>query len=112
MFKKYKNDILVIMIIVVISVIIAIIINIYKTEGTYVTVTIDGEVYEKYDLAKDITIELSTGNTLVIQDHKAYVSESTCRDKICVNHGHISSIGESIICLPHKLVIEIKGGDQ
>ncbi len=34
---------------------------------------------------------------------------SSCPDLICVHHRPVSSAGENIICLPHKLVIEIIG---
>jgi hypothetical protein len=32
-----------------------------------------------------------------------------CRDQICVHHIPISGSGESIICLPHKLVVTVTG---
>ncbi len=109
MLKKYKYDIIVISIIAVIAVIILVFISLYKEQGNTVVVTIDDELYKVYDLNKDMTVELDTGNTLVINDNEAYVSESTCKDKVCIHQGRISAIGETIICLPHKLVIEIRG---
>lgn len=109
MLNRYKNDIIVISIIVVIAVVILVFISLYKKQGSTVVVTIDDELYKVYDLDEDITAILDTGNTLVIQDNEAYVSESTCKDKVCIHHGRISAVGETIICLPHKLVIEIKG---
>ena len=35
-------------------------------------------------------------------------------DKICVNHAAISKKGETIVCLPHKVVVEVvdKNGTQ
>ncbi len=47
-------------------------------------------------------------NVVVIEDGYAYVKEADCRDKICVHHPKISKSGESIICLPHKLVVSIE----
>jgi len=38
--------------------------------------------------------------------------EADCRDGICVDHTPISLNGETIICLPHRLVIEIDGGES
>lgn len=105
--KKYKNDILILFILIIVVIFITIITNICKTEGKYVKVSIDDEIYDVYDLQEDTKVSLPTGNTLVIKDGVAYVSESNCPDKICVNHGSISSEGETIICLPNKLVIEI-----
>ena len=46
-------------------------------------------------------------NTLIIEDGYAYVTDSDCPDKICEQMGKISKPGETIVCLPHKLVVEI-----
>ncbi len=107
MIKKYKNDILILLIVLCIATVVAIIINICKTKGEYVKVSINNEIYEVYKLSENITVSLPTGNVLVINDGEAYISESNCPDKVCVNHAKISSEGESIICLPNKLVIEV-----
>ena len=37
------------------------------------------------------------------------MTEADCPDKICVNTGKISKIGETIVCLPHRVVVEIQG---
>ena len=47
-------------------------------------------------------------NILVIKNGSAYVSEADCPDKICTAHRAISKTGESIVCLPHKLVLTIE----
>ena len=38
------------------------------------------------------------------------VSKADCPDQICANQGWISDGAVPIICLPHKLMIEIVGG--
>lgn len=54
-----------------------------------------------------------TGYNLVSVTDGAVVMEAAdCRDQICVHHKPISSKGESIICLPHRLVVEIVGGEN
>ena len=111
MLKKHKFDFLIIGIVIAFCIILTFIISICKEEGKYAIVTIDDEVYEEYSLDEDIEVHLPTDNTLVIKDKYVYISESTCKDKVCINHGKINSVGETIICLPHKLVIEI-GGDR
>ena len=35
------------------------------------------------------------------------MSEADCPDKLCKNMGTIDKKGESIICLPHQVVVEI-----
>ena len=49
-------------------------------------------------------------NTLVIEDGKAHISDADCGDHTCIHTGRISREGEQIVCLPHKLVIEIASG--
>ena len=46
-------------------------------------------------------------NTVVVEGGEIRVSEADCPDKICVNMGGVSRSGETITCLPHKLVIEV-----
>ncbi|MDR1117432.1 MAG: NusG domain II-containing protein [Oscillospiraceae bacterium] len=44
-------------------------------------------------------------NLVRIEDGEAYIADANCRDKLCVGHRPVSSGGESIICLPNKLVV-------
>ena len=65
-------------------------------------------------------MEIRTGyeeqnrNVLVIREGKARVEEATCPDGICAAHKPISREGESIVCLPHRVVITVhaENGDQ
>lgn len=78
-------------------------------------VTVDGEEYGCYPLDEDRTerIELDNGayNVLTIAGGEASVSEASCRDQICVHHFHIHYAGDTIVCLPNKVVVEIVGGE-
>ena len=81
-----------------------------NADGTYVQIEVNGEVTEVLPLNEDITKTIETeygANTLVISNGKAEVADADCPDKICVHHSAISKSGESIICLPHKLVISV-----
>ena len=70
-----------------------------------VTVKVNGELKGTYSLAEDQTIEINGGtNILQIKNGKADMTEADCPDQLCVNQRAISRQGESIICLPHKLV--------
>lgn len=48
---------------------------------------------------------------LEISGGRVRMIDSACPDKLCVRTGWISRPGESIICLPNRVVIEIKGGE-
>lgn len=84
------------------------------TKGERAIVLIDGKETESFDLTQDQTFTVSTENggknVLVISNGTCYMKESNCPDHICVKEGVISRKGQSIICLPHHLVIQITGG--
>lgn len=111
--KKTKNDIILVAVILLIAAAGLLVANFTRQEGSIVVVKIDGEETERYSLDEDRTVEIITGksnefsNTLVIEDGKAYISQADCPDKICKEHRAISYTGETIVCLPHKIVIEI-----
>lgn len=48
-------------------------------------------------------------NVLLCQNGEVRMIESSCPDQICVHHSAVCMAGENIICLPHKIVIEIVG---
>ena len=84
-----------------------------KEEGTWAVVTIDGTEYGSYALDKEQTIDLGTGNHLEIRGGEIRMTEADCPDQICVSRGLIRKSGQSIVCLPHRLVIRLEQlGDQ
>ena len=76
-----------------------------KTDHAQVVVSIDGNPYGTYDLNSDQTVNINESNQIRIQDRTVRMIEADCPDQICVNHLAISRDGESIICLPNKVVI-------
>lgn len=46
-------------------------------------------------------------NLLAISGDRVWMEAADCRDQVCVHHVPVSTGGESIICLPHRLVVEI-----
>ena len=109
----FRNDIILIAVILLIAVIGLIYLFNFRATGDTVKVTVDGKVYGVYSLSKDITQDILTGkddkqlNRLIIKDGKAYIETATCPDGLCVNHSPIFRDGESIICLPNKVVVSI-----
>jgi hypothetical protein len=39
------------------------------------------------------------------------MKDADCPDKLCEKTGKISKNGETIVCLPHRVVVEIQGGE-
>ncbi len=113
MIRKHIKSIILIASVLLLALISLLIINLTKEPGSYVEVVIDGVVVERYSLSdeveKTITTSSDSYNILIIKDNKAYIEDASCPDHICVNHKKISYVGETITCLPNKVVIVIKG---
>ena len=69
----------------------------------------DGGVHElplSQDDKRPITSSYGT-NVVVVKDHEVLVAEADCDNQDCVHQGKIAVPGRQIICLPHKLWIEV-----
>lgn len=88
-----------------------IIINLSKSDGNKLIITVDGKEHITLSLDEDITytIQHEDGhwNTVIIKDGYAEMLGASCPDKLCVNHPAIQYNNESITCLPNKVVIRI-----
>lgn len=59
-----------------------------------------------------LTVASSAGtNVIEVQAGKVRVSEADCPNQDCVEQGWISKAGQQIVCLPHKLVVNITDED-
>jgi hypothetical protein len=113
--KKRRNDVILIAALLVTASLMGLCFFLLRGEGSTVTVEVDGRVFGSYSLSTDRRVDIPTGdgelNCLVIRDGKAYMETATCPDGICVSHRPISRKGESIVCLPHKVVVTVIGGE-
>ncbi|MCR5675892.1 MAG: NusG domain II-containing protein [Lachnospiraceae bacterium] len=100
-----------------------------RQEETWIRILRDGEEIGVWPLSADAVFTvpasadrevvegriaggLSDVNTVVIENGTCRVSEADCPDRICVERGRISVSGETIVCLPHRLVIEVIGAER
>ena len=105
-----KNDIIFILSLLSFLLLIGLLMLSFSKNGDTVTVKIDKQIFGIYPLDKDRTVEIRTEhsfNLLIINDGRAYIKKADCPDGICVAHRPISKSGESIICLPNKVVVTI-----
>ena len=108
--KKDRLDIIIISAILLVSLVLLLVVTLSKEEGSFVVVEIDGAVVGTYPLNENAEYSLNGGtNNLVIKDGKAYLNYSNCPDHTCEKTGKIQYVGQTIICLPNKVAITIKG---
>ena len=85
-----------------------------NTSGKYVSVQVNGEEIKKIQFSEELV-----GNTYVIQtefgrnvlelgDDNVRVIEADCPDQLDVKQGAISRPGQLLVCLPNRLIVEIK----
>lgn len=83
-----------------------------QKKGALVEVSVEGKVVDTFPLNKneDIVIRGYNGGTnhLIIKNGGAFISEASCPDKVCVRQGVIRERGQSIVCLPNKMIVTIK----
>lgn len=110
--RLWRNDVIFIAALLAVIAVAGACLSFFRGEGNSVTVSIDGTVVATYPLNVDRTEEILTEggghNRLVIQDGKAYVESASCPDGICAAHKPIHREGESIVCLPNKVVITVQ----
>lgn len=88
-----------------------------STGGMIAVISVNGEEMERIDLSKvresyDLEIVTDYGRNLVrVAPGAISVIEADCPDRVCVQMGELTDGGIPIICMPHRLVIAIEGGE-
>lgn len=77
--------------------------------AAYVEVSHGGAVVTALPLDRDTLYEMG-GNTVEVKDGAARMVSADCSDGLCVQHVPISKSGESIICLPNRVVLTARQG--
>lgn len=103
--------------------------------GAKVIIESGGDLYARYPLTEDRTIVVPAPkqiavdapeadpddpassqydyyNVVTIRGGMVSVTEASCKNQVCVKHGEISRAGESIVCLPNRLVVRIENGTK
>lgn len=114
-------DIIIILMLILISLLPIAVFSYYQAEGidensTFIAViSVNNEVVDQITLTGhvgketfDIKPTEQETNTIELIDETIRIKGATCSDQICVRTGFISKPGETIVCLPHKLLIEIE----
>lgn len=107
-----KNDILLIIILLIMGLGIGVGYGyMHRENGTYVLITVDSKEYKRLPLDKNTQVDIPGANggtnRLIIKNGEATISQADCPDKLCVHQAAIKKNGESLVCLPHKVVIKV-----
>ena len=87
-----------------------------NNKNLYATIKVNGKLNNTINLPvtseKKFTVSTNHGtNTILVNNNEIKIVHADCKDELCVKQGSISKIGKTLICLPNKLIIEIKGDE-
>lgn len=111
--NKYDIGLIVVIILVNVFILIYGSMNTVEKGDKIALVYSDNKLVGEYTLTEnydtEFTVEGDNGfNTIHIENGKVWIHEATCPDKICLSQGKISSGGEVIVCLPNRMMVQIK----
>lgn len=76
-------------------------------------IKVDGKLVRSVELTEEeqiIEIETEDGlNILKVHDYGIEMIEADCPDQLCLTFGFVKRNGGTIVCLPHKMIVEIEG---
>ena len=108
--RPHRAEILFVAGLLLVSVLLVLILQGTRREGAVAVVEIDGTAVGEYSLTVDGEYSLNGGtNVLVIEGGEAYLTYADCPDLVCVKTGRIRFVGQSIVCLPNRLSVVIRG---
>ncbi|MGN0408534.1 MAG: NusG domain II-containing protein [Bacteroides sp.] len=113
--KKMLHDLILVGAVLAAALAVYALVNVLGRDGQTVVVTVDGTVIAEKPITVNDAVEIKDAdgyNRVVIDNREVYMESADCPDKVCVKTGRIRRAGETIVCLPHKVVVEIKGGSS
>jgi len=84
-------------------------------DNKYIEIYVKGQLYKKVSIndnkvKEEIDIKTDLGENIVqIENGGVRIVDADCPDKVCVKDGFKDKVGNVLVCLPHKVVIQIKG---
>ncbi len=79
----------------------------FSKQGSRVVIKQNNETIYNQSINKNATFDTGT-NIVIVKDGVVFVESASCKNQVCVKSGKISKKGESIVCLPNKVIVEIR----
>jgi len=86
-----------------------------RTSGGFVEVLQHGEVVATLELGIDTVHVIESGdffNVVQISGGSAEMLDANCPDKYCLHNTPIMYSGQTIVCLPNRLILQVRSADE
>lgn len=83
--------------------------------GSVAEISVDGKIYKCVSLSENCELEIKTQkgiSKIKVENNSIQMVYGDCPDRICEKQGAVSKTGESIVCLPNRIIITVKNGDK
>ena len=86
-----------------------------KANATGFDIYVDGNLHSSYkfsQLKNGQIIELNTEygyNKFIYENNSVMCIETDCKDKLEIKTGKIKKVNQILVCMPHKLIVQITG---
>ena len=105
---RYLYDVLLVLALILVSSVLYFFVRYGADVGGTVRVSVGEDAAVEYPLSRNASYSLNGGtNVLIIKDGEAFIEEADCPDGLCIRQGRISRVGERIVCLPNKILVEV-----
>ena len=82
-------------------------------DASTIVVTQDGKEVLRRPLAMENTYDIAQEdgslNVIAVENGAVFMKEANCRDGLCIRQGKMKNGAKTIVCLPHKLVVQLTG---
>lgn len=107
-----RNDIILIIVFIAIAAVLFAKNSLFHNEiGASVQITVDSIIYKTLPLDEDTSITIAGydngSNALQIKDGYASIISADCPDKLCQKQKKIRYNGETLVCLPHRVIVSV-----
>lgn len=116
--RKYlsRNDLILISVLLVFSTLFTLYLFFMTQHGDRVTVYVDGQLNGEYPLDTDAVVDIKGygggSNVMIISKGRVRMSEASCPDRHCIHQGSIERSGQSVVCLPNRVILRIDGKEE
>ena len=110
-----KADIALIVVLTTVAVVSMLAIVTLRASGGFIEIIQHGEVVAELELGRDTVHVVESGdmlNVVQIRGGSASMLEANCPDGYCLHHAPVMYSGQTIVCLPNRLIVQVRGARQ